>query len=108
LFRSDQFSAAILRSYLEHELNPKDVLLALHRVLAVGGLAFVKVPNFASLNRLVMGRRWTGFRHPDHLNYFTPATLRLMARRCGFQVNMPWSWRLPTSDNMYAILLKAH
>lgn len=100
------FTAATLRSYLEHELRPAEVLSGLHRVLKPGGVAVVKVPNFASLNRRVMGRRWCGFRHPDHLNYFTPATLREMARNCGFQTWFGVTWRLPTSDNMWALLRK--
>lgn len=100
------FSAATLRSYLEHELHPAAVLRELYRTLANGGIAIVKVPNFASLNRRVLGSRWCGFRHPDHLNYFTPRTLGLMAGRCGFRAWAPVAWTLPTSDNMYAILRK--
>ena len=93
-----------MRSYLEHELHPAEVLRELWRTLKPGAVVIVKVPNFASLNRRVMGMRWCGFRHPDHLNYFTPDTLTNMARACGFE---PWfglTWRLPTGDNMWALL----
>ena len=100
------FAAATLRSYLEHEMKPKPVLSELHRTLAPGGVALVKVPNFASLNRRVTGRKWCGFRYPDHLNYFTPRSLREMAKRCGFAVRYGLTFKLPTSDNMYAILTK--
>lgn len=106
-FPDEFFSAASLRSYLEHELNPVPVLRELHRTLEPGGKAVVKVPNFASLNRLAMGRKWCGFRYPDHLNYFTPRTLRAMAAKCGYQTSSRFMFRLPTSDNMYAILTKA-
>lgn len=105
-FPSAFFTAATLRSYLEHELHPAPVLNELHRTLKPGGLAVVKVPNFASLNRRLMGRRWCGFRHPDHLNYFTPATLAEMARKSGFETWFGLTWRLPTSDNMWALLRK--
>lgn len=105
-FPTDFFSAATLRSYLEHELHPADVLTALHRVLQPGGVAVVKVPNYASVNRRVMGHRWCGFRHPDHLNYFTPATLTEMARKSGFSTWFGPMWRLPTDDNMWALLRK--
>ena len=53
-----------------------------------------------------MGRKWCGFRYPDYLNYFTPASLRRMAEKCGYSVKSAFSQRLPTSDNMYAILKK--
>ncbi len=101
------FSAASLRSYLEHEMEPLPVLRELHRTLVRGGVAIVKVPNYGCLNRMVMGRRWCGFRYPDHLNYFTPGTLRAAAEACGFRAWFGLTFRLPTSDNMYAVLSKA-
>jgi len=101
------FTAAVLRSYLEHELQPRAVLTELHRTLAPGGVALVKVPNYASLNRRVTARKWCGFRYPDHLNYFTPASLARMAVECGYEARFGLTDRLPTSDNMYAALVRA-
>lgn len=98
------FAAAALRSYLEHEAQPLPVLKGLRRVLAPGGFAVVKVPNYASLNRILMGRRWCGFRYPDHLNYFSPETLRVMAAEAGFTARFGLMGALPTSDNMWAVL----
>jgi SAM-dependent methyltransferase len=96
--------AAILRSYLEHEAEPLPVLQRLREVLKPGGFAVVKVPNYASLNRIVMGRRWCGFRFPDHLNHFTPATLSAIAVRAGFETEWRWRDRLPTDDNMWCVM----
>jgi SAM-dependent methyltransferase len=105
-FPDGSFAAAALRSYLEHDADPLPVLENLQRALAPGGFAVVKVPNYGSLNRKVMGRRWCGFRYPDHLNYFTPATLRAMAAKAGFESDFGLTGRLPTSDNMWAVLTK--
>jgi len=103
-FPDHYFSAATLRSYLEHEMNPLPVLREIYRALQPGGMAIVKVPNYGSLNRMVMGEKWCGFRYPDHLNYFTPTTLRKMAKKAGFGVHYGITYTLPTSDNMYAVL----
>jgi SAM-dependent methyltransferase len=100
------FAAATLRSYLEHEAEPLAVLEGLQRVLIAGGIAVIKVPNYGSLNRMIMGRRWCGFRYPDHLNYFTPSTLRSMAAKAGFATRFGATGNLPTSDNMWAVLTK--
>lgn len=103
-FPDSFFAAASLRSYLEHEADPLAVLKGLRRVLAPGAFAVVKVPNYGSLNRIVMGRRWCGFRYPDHLNYFSPGTLRSMASSAGFDTSFGLTGCLPTSDNMWAVL----
>ncbi len=100
------FAAASLRSYLEHEDDPLPVLQRLYRVLVPGGFAMVKVPNYGSLNRRVMGSRWCGFRYPDHLNYFTPKSLTRMAEKAGFAIAFGPTGKLPTSDNMWAVLTK--
>jgi SAM-dependent methyltransferase len=100
------FSAATLRSYLEHEMHPLAVLNEVHRVLKPGGVAIVKVPNYASLNRMVMGAKWCGFRYPDHLNYFTPKSLKKMGEKAGFTAHYGLTYTLPTSDNMYVVFKK--
>lgn len=105
-FSAGFFSAATLRSYLEHELFPAEVLRKLYGKLAPTGIFLVKVPNYASLNRKIMGRKWPGFRHPDHLNYFTPESLRRVAEACGFGTYFGKTYKLPTSDNMWAVLWK--
>jgi SAM-dependent methyltransferase len=105
-FKDAFFSAATLRSYLEHETHPVPVLHELHRTLEPSGVAIIKVPNYGSINRVVTGKRWCGFRYPDHLNYFTPRTLQAMAEKCGYRVWFGLTHRLMTSDNMYAILTK--
>lgn len=98
---SGKFAAIAMRSYLEHEAQPSDVLAEAQRILKPGGVLFIKVPNYASANRFVRGRKWCGFRLPDHLNYFTPSSLARMLRAAKFSVKQPWSWRLPTGDNMW-------
>jgi SAM-dependent methyltransferase len=87
----------LLSAYLEHELFPLEALSSCARKLAPAGEIIIKVPNYASLNRRVRGRRWCGFRYPDHVNYFTPATLKLLVKRAGLAVaRMNFLDRLPT------------
>ncbi len=98
---------ALMSSFLEHERQPLRLLQQLHSVLVPGGAIVLKVPNFACWNRRVRGRRWCGFRFPDHVNYFTPQTLRTLAHEAGFTVTRQSVWdKFPLSDNMYAILKK--
>ena len=98
------FDGAILNSYLEHEADPRRVLRGLHRALKPGGKVFVRVPNFGSLNRRVIGKAWCGFRHPDHVNYFTTDTLERLAGQLGFRVQILNKGTLWVDDNIKAVL----
>jgi SAM-dependent methyltransferase len=103
-FPDNWFRAVLMRSYLEHESQPRKVLMKTYRKLADGGIVFVKVPDYNSLNRHIMGANWCGFRFPDHVNYFTGATLKRLASQIGFKYvrrNIPG-----LDDNLYATLTK--
>ncbi|MEM7499726.1 MAG: class I SAM-dependent methyltransferase [Pseudomonadota bacterium] len=103
-FPADHFDGILLRSYLEHETDPRRALAGAARVLKPSGAVYVKVPNYGSLNRVVMGRHWCGFRHPDHVNYFTLSSLRRMAAEEGFGLGLINRWNLMLDDNIHALL----
>lgn len=100
------FDGIIMRSYLEHEMQPREVLDASFRALRPGGAIYVKVPNFATVNRVVRGVDWCGFRFPDHLNYFDIAGLKAMATACGFRFELKNRLTRYTNDNLHAFLVK--
>lgn len=98
----DSIDFIILCSFLEHETSPLPLLRVCKDKLTSHGKVVIKVPNFASLNRLVRQYKWCGFRYPDHVNYFSPKTLRLIVERSGMQVDRLNAF--PSSDNMWAIV----
>ena len=105
LFEEGSVDLVVMHSFLEHEARPKVLLEQLRSALTPDGLVVVKVPNFACWNRVLRGGRWCGFRYPDHVNYFTPETLRTLAISSGYQiVRQNFGDRFPLSDNMYAVL----
>ncbi|MDP2117579.1 MAG: class I SAM-dependent methyltransferase [Brevundimonas sp.] len=103
----NSFSAIIMRSFLEHDIQPRLTLEACQAALAPDGVAVIKVPNYASLNRRVTGARWCGLRFPDHVNYFTPKTLSRFVTEAGLEIEeFGPTFRLPTSDNMWMVARK--
>jgi SAM-dependent methyltransferase len=101
-------AGVIMSAFLEHEAEPATLLREVARVLQADGLAIIKVPNFGSWNRKVRGTRWCGFRYPDHVNYFTPDTLKRLCEKCGLKpVRFGWTDRLPTNDNMWMVVGRA-
>ena len=93
--------------FLEHEVNPVGLLKNAYNKLKDGGVIFIKVPNFNSINRLYRKEKWCGFRHPDHVNYFTPETLVKTCRKAGYsKIKMGVFDKQAFSDSMYATLIK--
>jgi len=78
-FGDKKFDAVTLWAVLEHLLEPKRFLEKAASVLKQGGFCFVLVPNMKSLAVRAIGKRYR-YIYPQHLNYFTRATLaRLVA-----------------------------
>ena len=107
-FEPSSVDVVIMSSFLEHEARPLTLLRQLRTALKPSGVMILKVPNFSCWNRFVRGRRWCGFRYPDHVNYFTPRTLTLLAHEASLTVaRQTLSDRFPLNDNMYAVLRRA-
>jgi SAM-dependent methyltransferase len=105
-FDDGMFDAIIMRSYLEHEAQPRHVLKAAFSKLTDGGKIYVRVPNFGSINRRVMGANWCGFRFPDHCNYFTPHSLRRLSESIGYGYRHV-NWFSPLDDNLIVELVRS-
>jgi SAM-dependent methyltransferase len=106
-FDAGFFDGVLLRSFLEHENNPLPLLKEVFRVLSDDGVVYIRVPNYSSVNRRVMGGKWCGFRHPDHVNYFTAKTLRKISGLAGFRMQILNRLNLSFDDNIKVILKKA-
>jgi 2-polyprenyl-3-methyl-5-hydroxy-6-metoxy-1,4-benzoquinol methylase len=64
---------------IEHLPNPVDFLRRSEKVVRPGGLIYLTTPNFNSLDRRVLGRKWNVF-HREHYTYFTTQTLIKLIR----------------------------
>jgi len=105
-FDPEMFDGILMFSYLEHEIQVMEVLKGAFRSLKQTGAVFIRVPNFGSLNRRVIGPKWCGFRYPDHVNYFTLQSLRDVAARAGFTTHLVNWISLPVDDNISVLLRK--
>jgi SAM-dependent methyltransferase len=104
-FPDDYFDSILMRSYLEHEAQPRLILERAFKRLKPGGTILLRSPNYGSANRHIMGSQWCGFRFPDHVNYFTPASLRALARSIGYEFR--WmNWYSLFDDNLIVELKK--
>ena len=95
------FNLIVTVSYLEHEPAPLPALETMRRLLKPGGLCAHKTPNYATWLRKILGKRWSGYRWPEHVQYFTPATLERLLRLAKFEPVAVHANRM--SDNFWMI-----
>ena len=85
-----KYHCLYLYETLEHMPWPEETLLRCYDLLEPGGVIVVVVPNdynplqLAACKYLDMNPWWLA--PPQHLFYFTPKTLQLLVRRCGFTI----------------------
>jgi 2-polyprenyl-3-methyl-5-hydroxy-6-metoxy-1,4-benzoquinol methylase len=79
-FGQQQFDAVTFWAVAEHLLEPKPFLAKAWSVLKPDGLCFVLVPNMKSLPARAVGARYR-YIYPQHLNYFTKATLAKLVEK---------------------------
>lgn len=97
----ESFDVIVTVSYLEHEPQPLPALRQMRGLLRPGGFCVHKTPNFDSLLRKALGARWSGFRWPEHVQYFSPATLSKLMQAAEYE---PVETRAnPLSDNFWII-----
>ncbi|MDB6022772.1 MAG: SAM-dependent methyltransferase [Pedosphaera sp.] len=77
---SGQFDAVTFWAVMEHLSEPRRFLERAASLLKPGGFCFILVPNLNSLAVRLLGSKYR-YIFPEHINYFTPATLRKFAER---------------------------
>jgi SAM-dependent methyltransferase len=97
----ESFDAIVTVSYVEHEPAPRQALQRMQRLLKPGGVCLHKTPNYATKLRKLLGRRWSGYRWPEHVQYFTPGTLGRLLKETGHEVIGGQS--NPFSDNFWLV-----
>lgn len=100
---TEKFDLITLFDVVEHIPRLNQSMAKIAEMLSVGGSALIVTPNVSSLQRKIFGRRWFQFKPREHISYFSPETIRLLADRNGFKIVF-----LTTSCGQYADLSFIH
>jgi 2-polyprenyl-3-methyl-5-hydroxy-6-metoxy-1,4-benzoquinol methylase len=86
---ASSFHAVTLFEVLEHLDAPYETLVSLCGLLAPGGLLVLETPDCTGVEGIRTEREYRQIHPLDHINAFTPSSLRAIARRSGFRPIRP-------------------
>lgn len=86
------FPAVAAYHVLEHVYRPAEWLAVVRGMIELGGILHLQVPNFASLTRRATGMAWASLMHPQHVYFYSPATLCELLERAGFEPLRVTTW----------------
>lgn len=92
-----KFGVVLMSQILEHAADPVFWAQKTHNLLVEKGLWVIAVPHFNSWSRRLMQEKEFYIIPPEHLNYFTRKSLRLLLENHGFEIleletisRLPW------------------
>lgn len=85
-YEATSFDVITSFEVLEHINNPREEVQHFHRLLRQGGAVYITTPNFNSLSRIFLKEKWNVLAYPEHLCYYTPATLQRLFTESGFSL----------------------
>jgi SAM-dependent methyltransferase len=91
--RHGPFDAGVLLDVIEHLADPGAMLAELRRAMRTGGRLLLTTGDFGSLYARLSGQRWRLMTPPQHLWFFTRATIEALLVKCGFRLlgfDHPW------------------
>jgi ubiquinone/menaquinone biosynthesis C-methylase UbiE len=87
-FESNFFDTIYLGELIEHIWDPKRILKEVYRVLKKEGVVILDTPHIYALKRtmkfFLTGKDFLG--DSDHKIFFTPAVLKNLLEKCGFEI----------------------
>lgn len=94
------FDVVTALEVIEHVDDPLQQCKLIGGKVRPGGWLYLTTPNFGSLSRRLLRNRWRAISYPEHLNYFTPQSLRAMVERSGLRCHEVRTSGLSVSDLM--------
>lgn len=88
-YGAGQFDAVTLFEVIEHLDEPLTLAREIRQVLRPGGIWLIGTANAHSWTCAAMGGRWNYLHidaHGGHVSFFSPASIRVLAERTGFEV----------------------
>lgn len=84
----DSFDLITMTQVIEHIPNPKDLLVAIHKILKNTGTIYITTPNAGSHIALKYGIDWRGLECPRHVCLYNPNSLKQLLMSTGYEIEI--------------------
>ncbi len=84
-YEAHYFDFITMTDLIEHVVDPVKFLKEAKRILKPDGYILIVTPDLSSWWSKLMRTRWTNFKE-EHLFYFCPKSLKILADMCGFEI----------------------
>ena len=85
-FDRKYFSAVNMSMILEHTYNPLGVLRKVNYIMKNNGQLIITTPDISGFEANTFKDKFYGIQVPQHLNHFTPNTIKLVLSKAGFKI----------------------
>ena len=82
----DSYDFVTMIHVIEHFIDPNRAMQKTREILNPGGLFFLETPNWDGIGSIIQKEKWSHLIPPEHLNYFGPSSMRVLAERNEFQI----------------------
>ena len=79
------FDLVLFIEIIEHINNPREVLDNIRLIMSADGILYITTPNFASIERIIIGKKWSMICYPEHISYYSPRTIDALLTGLGFE-----------------------
>jgi 2-polyprenyl-3-methyl-5-hydroxy-6-metoxy-1,4-benzoquinol methylase len=84
-YPDNYFDVITLTDVLEHISDPHGLFTKISSILKTGGIVFIISPNYNSLSRKVLGKKWFQYKY-EHVLYYNKKSIEYLIKHHGFQL----------------------
>jgi SAM-dependent methyltransferase len=79
------FDVVVSIEVIEHVKDPANEISKYESFVRTNGALYITTPNFNSISRRMLGKKWNVIHYPEHLHYFTPGSIDMLLNKNSFQ-----------------------